>query len=120
MTDVQPIPVYRPTFLTDGGEFRGSLIESPANIFYQKVNASRATVNRLQFQWRSVSDNLLLSPTVMLRMKLKITCRQVWDQITSAISIHVSRVPMPAQMPRFTYRQGKGAQTPVQNTMSRV
>ena len=88
MTDVQPIPVYRPTFLTDGGEFRGSLIESPANIFYQKVNASRATVNRLQFQWRSVSDNLLLSPTVMLRMKLKITCRQVWDQITSAISIH--------------------------------
>ena len=37
MTDVQPIPVYRPPFLTDGGEFRGSLIESPANIFYQKV-----------------------------------------------------------------------------------
>ena len=88
MTDVQPIPVYRPTFLTDGGEFRGSLIESPANIFYQKVNASRATLNRLQFQWRSVSDNLLLSPTVMLRMKLKIKCPQVWDQITAAISVH--------------------------------
>ena len=88
MTDVQPIPVYRPTFLTDGGEFRGSLIESPANIFYQKVSASRATLNRLQFQWRSVSDNLLLSPTVMLRMKLKIKCPQVWDQINSAISVH--------------------------------
>jgi hypothetical protein len=88
MTDVQPIPVYRPTFLTDGGEFRGSLIESPANIFYQKVSASRATLNRLQFQWRSVSDNLLLSPTVMLRMKLKIKCPQVWDQICSAISVH--------------------------------
>ena len=88
MTDVQPIPVYRPTFLTDGGEFRGSLIESPANIFYQKVNASRATVNRLQFQWRSVSDNLLLSPTAMLRMKIKVTCPQIWDQITSAISVH--------------------------------
>jgi len=88
MTDVQPIPVYRPTFLTDGGEFRGSLIESPANIFYQKVNASRATLNRLQFQWRSVSDNLLLSPTVMLRMQLQIKCPQVWDQITSAISVH--------------------------------
>ena len=88
MTDVQPIPVYRPTFLTDGGEFRGSLIESPANIFYQKVNASRATLNRLQFQWRSVSDNLLLSPTVMLRMQLKIKCPQVWSQITSAISVH--------------------------------
>ena len=88
MTDVQPIPVYRPTFLTDGGEFRGSLIESPANIFYQTVSASRATKNRLQFQWRSVSDNLLLSPTVMLRMRLKITCPQVWDQLTSAISVH--------------------------------
>ena len=88
MTDVQPIPVYRPTFLTDGGEFRGSLIESPANIFYQKVSASRATLNRLQFQWRSVSDNLLLSPTAMLRMKLTITCPQIWDQLTSAISVH--------------------------------
>ena len=88
MTDVQPIPVYRPTFLTDGGEFRGSLIESPSNIFYQKVSASRATLNRLQFQWRSVSDNLLLSPTVMLRMQLKINCPQVWDQVTAAISVH--------------------------------
>lgn len=88
MTDVQPIPVYRPTFLTDGGEFRGSLIESPANIFYQQVQASRATMNRLQFQWRSVSDNLLLSPTVMLRMKLKITCKQIWNQLVSAISLH--------------------------------
>ena len=78
MTDVQPIPVYRPTFLTDGGEFRGSLIEAPANIFYQKVTASRATLNRLQFQWRSVSDNLLLSPTVMLRMRLRVTCPQTW------------------------------------------
>ena len=88
MTDVQAIPVYRPTFLTDGGEFRGSLIESPANIFYQKVNASRATLNRLQFQWRSVSDNLLLSPTVMLRMRLRITCPQVWNQLLSYVSVH--------------------------------
>ena len=88
MTDVQPIPVYRPTFLTDGGEFRGSLIESPSNIFYQQVQASRATVNRLQFQWRSVSDNLLLSPTVMLRMRLKITCKQIWNQLVSAMSVH--------------------------------
>ena len=88
MTDVQPIPVYRPTFLTDGGEFRGSLIESPSNIFYQKVSASRATLNRLQFQWRSVSDSLLLSPTVMLRMQLKIKCPQVWDQVCAAVSVH--------------------------------
>ena len=92
MTDVQPIPVYRPTFLTDGGEFRGSLIESPANIFYQKVSASRATKNRLQFQWRSVSDNLLLSPTVMLRMRLKIKCPQVWNQLTAALSVHGARI----------------------------
>ena len=92
MTDVQPIPVYRPTFLTDGGEFRGSLIESPANIFYQKVSASRATKNRLQFQWRSVSDNLLLSPTVMLRMRLKIKCPQIWDQLVSALSVHGAKI----------------------------
>ena len=89
---VQPIPVYRPTFLTDGGEFRGSLIESPSNIFYQKVDASRATANRLQFQWRSVSDNLLLSPTVMLRMRLRITCPQVWNQLTSALSVHGAKI----------------------------
>ena len=70
----QPIPVFRPTYLTDGREFQGSLVESPANIFYQKVNASRATLQRMQFQWRSVADNLLLSPVAMLRFKLKITC----------------------------------------------
>ena len=52
MTDVQPVPVYRPTFLSEGGEFRGSLLEAPANIFYQQVKASRATLNRMQFQWR--------------------------------------------------------------------
>ena len=88
MTDVQPIPVYRPPFLTDGGEFRGQLIESPANIFYQQVKASRATLNRMQFQWRSVSDNLLLSPTVMLRFKLKVTSYQMWNQIMSYVSVH--------------------------------
>lgn len=88
MTDVQPIPVYRPQQITDGGEFRGSLIESPANIFYQSVKASRATLNRMQFQWRSVSDNLLLSPTVMLRFRLRITCPQVWTQLMSYVSVH--------------------------------
>ena len=87
MTDVQPIPVYRPPFLTDGGEFRGSLIEAPSNIF-QNVKASRATLNRLQFQWRSVSDSLLLSPTVMLRFRLKIGCRQVWNQMMAYVSVH--------------------------------
>ena len=77
---VAPIPVFRPPFLTDGGEFRGSLIESPANVFYQQVKASRATLNRMQFQWRSVSDSLLLSPLVRLRFQLDITCPQVWTQ----------------------------------------
>ena len=42
----------------------------------------------MQFQWRSVSDNLLLSPTVMLRFRLKITCPQVWTQIQSYCSVH--------------------------------
>ena len=63
-----PIPVYRPSYLTDGLEFQGSLVESPANVFYQRVKASRASISaqgsgRFQFQWRSVSDNLLMSPT---------------------------------------------------------
>ena len=84
---VAPIPVFRPPFLTDGGEFRGSLIEAPANIFYQQVKASRATVNRMQFQWRSVSDSLLLSPTVRLRFQLDITCPQMWSQLLSYASV---------------------------------
>ena len=84
---VAPIPVFRPPFLTDGGEFRGSLIEAPANIFYQQVKASRATLNRMQFQWRSVSDSLLLSPTVRLRFQLKIDCPQMWTQLLSYASV---------------------------------
>ena len=83
---VAPIPVFRPPFLTDGGEFRGSLVESPANVFYQQVKASRATLNRMQFQWRSVSDSLLLSPLVRLRFHLDITCPQTWTQLLSYAS----------------------------------
>ena len=83
---VAPIPVFRPPFLTDGGEFRGSLVEAPANIFYQKVKASRATLNRMQFQWRSVSDSLLLSPTVRLRFKLLIQCPGIWSQLMAYAS----------------------------------
>ena len=83
----QAIPVFRPTYLTDANEFQASLIESPANIFYQKVNASRATLNRMQFQWRSVSDNLLMSPVVMLRFQLKITCPQLWNQVLAYINM---------------------------------
>ena len=106
MTDVQPIPVYRPTFLTDGGEFRGSLIESPANIFYQKVNASRATLNRLQFQWRSVSDNLLMSPTVMLRFRLKIRSPVVWNQVMQYIAVRGVRGPKGNRTEVQTYDAG--------------
>ena len=62
-------------------------MESPANIFYQKVTASRATLNRIQFQWRSVSDNLLVSPIMRVRFQLKITCPIVWTQITAALSL---------------------------------
>ena len=86
-----PIPVYRPSYLTDGLEFQGHLTESPANIFYQKVRASRATLSggsgRMQFQWRSVSDSLLLSPTVRLRFQLDITCPQMWSQLLSYASV---------------------------------
>ena len=87
-----PIPVYRPSYLTDGLEFQGSLVESPANVFYQRVSASRATISeagsgRFQFQWRSVSDNLLMSPTVMLRFKLRITSPVVWNQVLQYIAV---------------------------------
>ena len=44
-----PIPVFRPSKLTPGPEFQGSLLESPANIFYQQIKASRATLDRIQF-----------------------------------------------------------------------
>ena len=84
---IAPIPVFRPPFLTDGGEFRGSLVEAPANVFYQQVKASRATLNRMQFQWRSVSDSLLLSPLVRLRFQLDITCPQMWTQLLSYASV---------------------------------
>ena len=83
----QGVPVFRPPYLADGPEFQGSLIESPANIFYQKVNASRATLQRMQFQWRSVSDNLLLSPIAMLRFQLKITCPQLWTQLLAYVGV---------------------------------
>ena len=81
-----PIPVYRPSYLTDGLEFQGSLVESPANIFYQRVSASRASISaqgsgRVQFQWRSVSDNLLMSPTVMLRFRVRITSPVIWNYL---------------------------------------
>ena len=91
MSGPAPIPVYRPSYLTDGLEFQGSLVESPANIFYQRVKASRASLvggnGRMQFQWRSVSDNLLMSPTVMLRFRLKIKSPVVWNQIMQYIAV---------------------------------
>ena len=82
---VAPIPVFRPPFLTDGGEFRGSLIESPANVFYQQVKASRATLNRMQFQWRSVSDSLLLSPRYGCVSSS--TSSAMWTQLLSYASV---------------------------------
>ena len=83
-----PIPVFRPSYLTDGVEFQGSLTESPANIFYQRVNASIASLNRMQFQWRSVSDQLLVSPVIMLRFRIKVQCPQLWNQLTAFCSVH--------------------------------
>ena len=82
-----PIPVFRPSKLTDGPEFQGSLVESPANVFYQQVKASRATLNRMQFQWRSVSDNLLVSPIARIRFQLKISSPVLWSQVSAALSL---------------------------------
>ena len=67
--------------------FKG-LTESPANVFYQRVNASIASLSRMQFQWRSVSDQLLVSPVLMLRFKIKVQCPQLWNQLTSYCSVH--------------------------------
>ena len=87
MQGPSPIPVFRPAKLSPGPEFQGSLVESPANVFYQKVTASRATLDRLQFQWRSVSDNLLVSPVVRIRFLLNINCPQLWTHLTSTIPL---------------------------------
>ena len=81
MQGPSPIPVFRPSKLTPGPEFQGSLLESPANIFYQQIRASRATLDRIQFQWRSVSDNLLISPIVRVRFKLKVGCPKMLSLI---------------------------------------
>ena len=93
------VPVFRPSYLTDGLEFQGSLTESPANIFYQRVKASRASISsagsgRFQFQWRSVSDNLLMSPTVMLRFRLKIKCPVIWTQVLQYLAVKGVRAPL--------------------------
>ena len=103
-----PIPVYRPSYLTDGLEFQGSLVESPANVFYQRVKASRASISaqgsgRFQFQWRSVSDNLLMSPTVMLRFRLKIRSPVVWNQVMQYIAVRGVRGPKAARTEAQTY-----------------
>ena len=78
--EVAPVPVLRPSYLMDQEEFQGDLVEAPANIFYQKVNASRATEQRIQFQ--------LASPVMFLRLVLKITCPQVWTQVQAYINTH--------------------------------
>ena len=103
-----PIPVYRPSYLTDGLEFQGSLVESPANVFYQRVKASRASISaqgsgRFQFQWRSVSDNLLMSPTVMLRFRLKIRSPVIWNQVMQYIAVRGVRGPKANRTEEQTY-----------------
>jgi hypothetical protein len=104
-----PIPVYRPSYLTDGLEFQGSLIESPANIFYQRVKASRANLvggsGRMQFQWRSVSDALLMSPTVLLRFRLKIRSPVVWNQVIQYMAVRGIRGPKGALNAAAAYGQ---------------
>ena len=108
------IPVFRPSYLTDGTEFQGSLTESPANIFYQQVKASRASIDtggmgRFQFQWRSVSDNLLMSPTVMLRFQLEINCPQVWNQVLAYCAVPGVRAAKADLNAAGTYAANVGA-----------
>ena len=103
-----PIPVYRPSYLTDGLEFQGSLVESPANVFYQRVSASRASISdqgsgRFQFQWRSVSDNLLMSPVVYLRFRLKIRSPVIWNQVLQYIAVRGVRGPKAARTEAQSY-----------------
>ena len=103
-----PIPVYRPSYLTDGLEFQGSLVESPANVFYQRVSASRASISaqgsgRFQFQWRSVSDNLLMSPTVLLRFRVQIRSEVVWNQVLQYIAVRGVRGPKAVRTEAETY-----------------
>ena len=104
-----PIPVYRPSYLTDGLEFQGSLVESPANVFYQRVKASRASLvngsGRMQFQWRSVSDNLLMSPTVMLRFRIRIRSPVVWNQVLQYIAVRGVRSAKAARTEAQTYAE---------------
>jgi hypothetical protein len=62
------------------------------------IKASRASISaqgsgRFQFQWRSVSDNLLMSPTVMLRFRLKIRSPVVWNQVLQYIAVRGVRGP---------------------------
>ena len=89
MQGPQAIPVFRPSYLTDGVEFQGSLQESPANVFYQSVKASRASLRggqgRFQFQWRSVADSLLMSPTVLLRFEVDVTLPTYYSQAMAYI-----------------------------------
>ena len=106
-----PIPVFRPSYLTDGLEFQGNLVESPANVFYQSVKASRATIastgaGRFQFQWRSVSDNLLMSPTVMLRFRIRITSPVVWNQVMQYIAVRGVRGPKAGANEAAVYAAG--------------
>ena len=112
MQSVAPIPVYRPSYLTDGLEFQGSLVESPANVFYQRVKASRASLvggsGRMQFQWRSVSDNLLMSPTVMLRFQLKIQSPIIYDKNDSVgVAITGNESPKPKIVLYFAKCEGR-------------
>ena len=109
--EVAPIPVLRPSYLMDQEEFQGDLIEAPANIFYQKVNASRATLQRMQFQWRSPSDNLLASTVCFLRCTLAITCPSLWSQVQAYINVHGVLTPTVAAAD-FTGLAGVGVITP--------
>ena len=54
--------------------FQPQVVSSAANIFQQEVLAQSYDKNRIAWQWRSPSANLLCSPLIYGVMRLKLTC----------------------------------------------
>jgi hypothetical protein len=63
----------------------------------------------MQFQWRSVSDNLLMSPTVMLRFQIQIRSPVVWNQVVQYLAVRGVRSVKGARSEAQSYAGGDKA-----------
>ena len=54
--------------------FQPTVVSSPANMFIQSVRAQSYTENRMVFNFRSPSANLLCSPLLYVVFRIKIQC----------------------------------------------